>query len=51
MGNEIDINGGLDFSFYYHSHGDGGGGPTPEMLERLKRMKNVVRCHTYKYLL
>ena len=23
-------------------HGDGGGGPTPEMLERLERMKDVV---------
>ncbi|KAI9027605.1 glycosyl hydrolases family 38 N-terminal domain-containing protein [Phycomyces nitens] len=28
-------------SLLVYGHGDGGGGPTPEMLERLKRMKNV----------
>ncbi|KAI8986966.1 galactose mutarotase-like domain-containing protein [Pilobolus umbonatus] len=28
-------------SLLVYGHGDGGGGPTPEMLERLNRMKNV----------
>ncbi|KAI7906375.1 galactose mutarotase-like domain-containing protein [Cokeromyces recurvatus] len=28
-------------SLLVYGHGDGGGGPTPEMLERLKRMHNV----------
>ncbi|GAA5808553.1 hypothetical protein MFLAVUS_001944 [Mucor flavus] len=28
-------------SLLVYGHGDGGGGPTPEMLERLKRMKDV----------
>lgn len=26
-------------------HGDGGGGPTPEMLERLRRVNDVVSIH------
>ncbi|KAI8366245.1 galactose mutarotase-like domain-containing protein [Blakeslea trispora] len=28
-------------SLLVYGHGDGGGGPTPEMLERLERMRNV----------
>ncbi|KAL0080840.1 glycoside hydrolase family 38 protein [Phycomyces blakesleeanus] len=28
-------------SLLVYGHGDGGGGPTPDMLERLKRMKDV----------
>lgn len=32
----------------YIRHGDGGGGPTPEMLERLQRMRNVDGLPTVK---
>jgi alpha-mannosidase len=28
-------------SYFLFGHGDGGGGPTPEMLERLKRVRDV----------
>ncbi|KAG2207470.1 hypothetical protein INT47_004218 [Mucor saturninus] len=35
-------------SLLVYGHGDGGGGPTPEMLERLKRMKEVDGLPTVK---
>ncbi|KAG2205482.1 hypothetical protein INT46_007474 [Mucor plumbeus] len=35
-------------SLLVYGHGDGGGGPTPEMLERLQRMRNVDGLPTVK---
>ncbi|KAI8642212.1 galactose mutarotase-like domain-containing protein [Parasitella parasitica] len=35
-------------SLLVYGHGDGGGGPTPEMLERLERMRNVDGLPTVK---